>query len=484
MMRGLVWFRRDLRIQDNPALTAAVEECEEVVPLFIFDEALLQSQMFGSACVNFMLRSLHELSVGLSRLGLELTWRRGNPSDELMATVRERGIDHIYWNRDYEPTAVERDRIIHQWMCQQGVNAQTFKDHVVFEADEVRGSTGKALQRYGAYRKRWWERWRTAAPSVLPRPTPRQRPVDLVTARKISWPSAEDLGYETVAPWIAPGEEAALRRLDWFVSGPIHSYSTKRNVPAEDGTSRLSPHFRFGTVSPRTAVHAAMATLAKTRSVSRSNVLAWIDELIWRDFFQQVLVSFPAVAAGPFRTDAAMPPAREPGRDRDRLYEAWRDGRTGYPIVDAGMRQLMQTGWMHNRVRMIVASFLVKDLRLDWQSGERHFMRQLLDADMAANNGNWQWCTGTGTDAMRPARIFNPALQSKRFDAEGRYIRTYIPELARVPSSLIHEPHLMSPDQQQRFACRIGKDYPEPIVDHSRARQEYLELARRAKDPR
>ncbi len=483
-MRGLVWFRRDLRIQDNPALTAAVEECEEVVPLFIFDEALLQAQMFGSPCVNFMLRSLHELSAGLSRLGLELTWRRGEPLDELTATICERGIDHIYWNRDYEPAAVERDRLVHRWMCQHGVHVQTFKDHVIFEAGEIRGSTGKPLQRYGAYRTHWWERWRVAAPLVLPKPSPRQKPIEPAILRKTSWPAAEELGYKSAAPWIRPGEGAARKRLDWFLSGPIHSYARNRNVPAEDGTSRLSPHFRFGTITPRTAVHAAMAILNKRGAISRADVLAWVEEIIWRDFFHQVMAAFPAVAAGPFRTDAAMPRPREPGPDRDRLYEVWCDGRTGYPIVDAGMRQLMETGWMHNRVRMIVASFLVKDLRLDWQSGERHFMRQLLDADMAANNGNWQWCTGTGTDAMRPVRIFNPALQSKRFDAEGRYIRTYVPELARVPSSLIHEPHLMSPDQQQRFACGIGKDYPKPIVDHSRARQEYLELARRAKDRR
>jgi deoxyribodipyrimidine photo-lyase len=483
-MRGLVWFRRDLRIQDNPALTAAVEECEDVVPLFVFDEPLLRARLFGSACVNFMLQSLHELSITLSELGLELTWRRGEPLDELRAIIRERGIDRIYWNRDYEPGAVQRDRLVQQSMAGHRVAVRTFKDHVIFEADEVRGSTGKPLQRYGAYRKRWWDRWRTAAPSVLPRPSPRQRPVDPATSRTTSWPSAEELGYKSVAPWIVPGEDAARKRLDWFLNGPIRSYARNRNLPAEDGTSRLSPYFRFGTITPRTAVHAAMASLDKSGAVSRADVLTWVDEIIWRDFFQQVLTAFPAVAAGPFRADAAMPPAREPGRERDRLFEAWRNGRTGYPLVDAGMRQLMQTGWMHNRVRMIVASFLVKDLRLDWQSGERHFMRQLLDADMAANNGNWQWCTGTGTDAMRPARIFNPVLQSKRFDGDGRYIRTYVPELARVPSSLIHEPHLLSADQQQRFACRIGSDYPRPIVDHSRARQEYLELAREAKERR
>jgi deoxyribodipyrimidine photo-lyase len=225
------------------------------------------------------------------------------------------------------------------------------------------------------------------------------------------------------------------------------------------------------------AIHAALGALAKGGPVSRPDVLTWIDELIWREFFQQVLAAFPRVAAGPFR-NVAVPPSREPGPELDRLYEAWCAGRTGYPIVDAGMRQLNQTGWMHNRVRMIVASFLIKDLRIDWQRGERYFMHHLLDADVAANNGNWQWSASTGTDAMRGYRIFNPALQSKKFDPEGAYIREYVPELAKVPGKWIHEPHLMTASEQMRSGCRIGTEYPSPIVDHRRARQEYLELAK------
>jgi deoxyribodipyrimidine photo-lyase len=249
----------------------------------------------------------------------------------------------------------------------------------------------------------------------------------------------------------------------------------ERNLPAADGSSKLSPHFRFGTLSPLTAVHAALAGLAKGGSVSRPDVLTWIDELVWREFFQQVLAAFPRVATAPFR-DTNVPPARNRGLERDRLFQAWCEGKTGYPIVDAGMRQLNQTGWMHNRVRMIVASFLIKDLRIDWQTGERYFMRQLLDADVAANNGNWQWCAATGTDAMRGYRIFNPVLQSKKFDPEGLYIRKYLPELAKVSTRWIHEPHLMSYADQSRAACRIGPEYPLPIVDHMQARLEYLNL--------
>jgi len=211
--------------------------------------------------------------------------------------------------------------------------------------------------------------------------------------------------------------------------------------------------------------------------VSRPDVLTWVDELIWREFFQQVLASFPHVAEGPFR-QVVVPPSRDQGSEHDSLFQAWCHGQTGYPIVDAGMRQLNQTGWMHNRVRMVVASFLIKDLRIDWQSGERYFMQHLIDADLAANNGNWQWCASTGTDAMRGYRIFNPALQSKRFDPDGAYIRRYVPELAHVSAKRIHEPHLMTADEQEGARCRIGVDYPSPVVDHQLARQEYLSLGK------
>jgi deoxyribodipyrimidine photo-lyase len=480
-MRGLVWFRRDLRVQDNPALAAAVEECGEVIGLFVFDEPLLKSHIFGSACVNFMLGCLRELAERLQQTGIPLLYARGDQREEVERIARERVVERMYWNRDYEPGAVERDGLVQQVLSRRGVSVYTCKDHVVFEPTEVRGSTGEPLQRYSAYRDRWWSAWRAGAPSVLSAPRKRRWPSDVLRTSWSSWPSPSDLGYETVTPWVHPGETAAHKRLRWFLDGPVHRYSKGRNLPAIDGTSRLSPHFRFGTLSPRVAVHEAMATLEKGGTVSRPNVHMWIDELIWRDFFQQVLAAFPKVAAGPFRSEAALPPHRPEGRERERLFQAWCDGKTGYPLVDAGMRQLKQTGWMHNRVRMIVASFLVKDLRLDWRSGERYFMRELLDADLAANNGNWQWCAGTGTDAMRGYRIFNPSLQSRRFDPDGHYIKRYLPELSQVPAALIHEPHLMTSDQQQRSTCRIGSEYPFPIVDHRRARSEYLDLAKQAK---
>lgn len=476
-MRGLVWFRRDLRVRDQSALAAACEECDAVIPLFVFDEPLLQSQEFGAACVNFMLGCLDELHRSLSDLGLPLQWRRGFQVDEVCRAAVEWKADAVYWNRDYEPRAIERDRIVAQRLAQAGVVVRTFKDHVVFEVDEVRGVTGEPLQRYRAYRARWWTKWHATTPAVQPVPTVLAEKVAAPRPVSCHLPTAPELGYDPVALRIEPGERNALKRLRWFVEGPLHSYATNRNLPANDGCSQLSPHFRFGTLSPRKAIHTALNALAKGGRVSRPDVLTWVDELIWREFFQQVLASFPHVAEGPFRK-VAIPPSRESGPVRDSLFQAWCHGRTGYPIIDAGMRQLNQTGWMHNRVRMVVASFLIKDLRIDWQSGERYFMQHLIDADLAANNGNWQWCASTGTDAMRGYRIFNPALQSKKFDPDGAYIRRYVPELAHVSAKRIHEPHLMTADEQERAQCRIGDVYPFPVVDHQHARQEYLNLGK------
>jgi deoxyribodipyrimidine photo-lyase len=476
-MRGIVWLRRDLRLNDQPALTAACEACSEVIPLFVFDETLLQSHVFSSACVSFMLGCLEDVAASLARRGVTFQWRRGEPAEEIVRAARAWKADAVYWNRDYEPGAIERDRAVQQRLGRIGVVVRTFKDHVVFETEEIRSATGGPMQRYSAYRARWWTKWRAVKPIALPVPR-------LLTAKKAAslplpppLPSASDLGYEPVALPIEPGERSAQKRLSQFVAGPIHTYIMGRNLPAVDGSSILSPHFRFGTLSARAAVHAALASLAQGRRVSRPDVFTWIDELVWRDFFQQILAAFPHVVDRPFR-QLPTPAPRAPGAERDRLYQAWCMGKTGFPIVDAGMRQLNQTGWMHNRVRMIVASFLIKDLRIDWQSGERYFMQRLIDADVAANNGNWQWCASTGTDSMPGHRVFNPLLQSRKFDPEGVYIRSHVPELATVQTDHIHAPHLMTHEEQVLVGCHIGVDYPSPIVDHRQAREEYLALVK------
>jgi deoxyribodipyrimidine photo-lyase len=477
-MRGVVWLRRDLRLHDQPVLTAACADCDDVIPLFVFDDPLLRSRQFGPPCVTFMLSCLNELAGALAARGLALQWRRGNQIEEVLRFVTDVKADAVYWNRDYEPLAIQRDRKVQQALMTRGVAVRTFKDHVVFEAEEIRGSTGDPLQRYSAYRARWWTRWHAATPPLLSSPAKLRGQRTGAVPPLTALPTAEDLGYQTVPLSIKPGEKEARRRLRWFLDGPIHTYVEGRNLPAIDGTSKLSPHFRFGTLSVRTAVHAALSTLAKADHPSRRDVFTWVDELIWREFFQQILSAFPQVASGPFRSKVRLPRSRPAGAEWNRLYAAWHEGQTGYPLVDAGMRQLNQTGWMHNRVRMVVASFLIKDLRIDWQSGERYFMQQLIDADLAANNGNWQWASSTGTDSMPGYRIFNPMLQSRKFDPDGVYIRQHVPELAAVPTDRIHAPHMMTHEEQALAECRIGIDYALPIVDHRQAREEYLALSK------
>ncbi len=474
--RRVIWFRRDLRVTDNPALASVLAEPGAVVPVFIFDRPLLASKVFGDGCVAFMLDSLRDLADALGRAGMPLQWRVGDPREEIPRLARDLKAEAVWWNRDYEPGAVARDQHVSRALAEQRICVRTCKDHLVFEPDQLRNVSGQPFQRYSAFRTAWWKQWHAEAVRSPGGGLP------LVAARAAApapfpLPSAQDLGYDTVIPWMRGGEQAGAARLRAFVGGALHRYVTGRNRPGSDETSILSPHFRFGTLNPRTAIRAALERLHGGGAVSRPDVYTWIDELIWREFFHHVMAGFPHVADGPFRPSASVAPARRPDDLARTLFRAWCEGRTGYPLVDAGMRQLNQTGWMHNRVRMVVASFLVKDLRLDWRWGERYFMGRLVDADLAVNNGNWQWCASTGTDAMPGYRIFNPTLQGKKFDPDGAYVRRYVPELAKVPTAAIHAPWDMSRDLQERAGCRIGADYPRPIVDHERARREYLELA-------
>ena len=328
-MKGLVWFRRDLRLHDNPALSAACKECQEIVPLFVFDEPLLRSHVFGPACVGFMLGCLEELRRSLADQGIRLAWRIGEPIETVIQMATDLGVDAVYWNREYEPAALARDRTVQQRLAQQGRRVRTFKDHVVFEAEEVRGLTGEPFQRYSAYRDRWWTKWRAATPPLLTVPTFEAVNSAAPAPAVAPWPSAADLGYESVPMWIEPGEQAARARLQWFLRGPVHEYVSARNLPAIDGTSKLSPHLRFGTISARTAIHAALNILSKGGRVSRADVFTWMDELVWREFFQQVLTAFPRVAEGPFKTKPGLPPPRSAGPERDRLFAAWCQGRTG-----------------------------------------------------------------------------------------------------------------------------------------------------------
>ncbi len=466
------WFRRDLRLRDNTALLKAAEAAGgAVVPVFIFDDAIIRGRFASPARTQFLLDSLAALDAELRALGLYLVLRRGEPLPTLIRLLRETGAGGVMWNRDYTPYAIQRDSVIKRELRAAGYRAESCKDAVIFEMNEIATAEGRPYTVYTPYAKRWRARFASdpahvqGMPRLVAIPLPASEPLPAVTDLLPDAP--------VTLPRFPTGETVALDALERFVRGPLADYATARDLLAVPGTSRLSPYLRFGVISPRQCVAAARAAPPGPGPES------WIGELIWRDFYVQVLYHFPHALRGSFK----------PAFDRiawpndPELFAAWQTGQTGYPIVDAAMRQLQQEGWMHNRARMIVASFLTKDLLIDWRWGERHFMRWLIDGDPAANNGGWQWAAGTGTDAQPYFRIFNPVSQGQKFDPDGVYVRRYLPELARVPTRYIHAPHTMPGAEQIRAGVQIGRDYPTPIVDHATQRARALALYRTASRP-
>ncbi len=480
------WFRRDLRLADNTALNAAIRDSSgAVIPTFVLDDALLKGRDVAPVRVQFMLDSLRALDDALRRLGSRLIVLRGDPAAELYRLAQMTGAEAVYFNRDYTPAARRRDRRVSEALRADGVRVESFKDLVIFEEDELLTASGQPYTVFTPYKKAWLSKL----------PTARSAP-EALDARLGGWaipdfpsllPSARDLGFTVTQDGPRGGEPEAMRLLMQFKdSGALQVYSTRRDFPGIEGTSRLSPHLRFGTISPRQCYAVAVSALSypfparhsfspAASDEKKEGADAWISELIWREFYMQILYHFPHVNHANFNRacDAVCWGSGEAALDEVR-FAAWCEGRTGYPIVDAAMRQLNQEAWMHNRTRMIVASFLTKDLLLDWRLGESYFMRKLADGDPAANNGGWQWAASTGTDAQPYFRIFNPKLQSTRFDPDGAYIKRWVPELAHVPVEYIHEPAAMPPLVQAQAGCIIGRDYPAPIVDHATQKEEIL----------
>ena len=474
------WFRRDLRAHDNAALAVAIAESGgATIPLFIIDPAILALGAVGDARTHFMLESLRALDATLRGAGGRLIVRRGEPLPVLLDLLRECGAAGVVWNRDYTPRAIARDTQVKSELQAQGFSARSFKDQVVFEMDELLTNGGKPYTVYTPYRRNWQARV-DADPSLvadhLPANALRLRTPEDIKGDPI--PTLNDLGRTLAQEVIEPGEPAGLKRLERFAAGDaggIGDYAEGRNRLADDATSRLAPHLRWGTVSVRACVRAALDRERATRSDEvRKGAASWAGELAWRDFYQQILYNFPQVLREPFKQQFA----RFPYDNDESLFAAWREGRTGYPVVDAAMRQLNREAFMHNRARMIVASFLTKDLLVDYKLGERYFMRQLACGDLAANNGGWQWVAGCGNDAQPYFRIFNPVSQGQKFDPVGAYVRRYIPELADVPDTFIHEPWKMSEALQRQSGVQIGRDYPQPIVDHNERRAEALARAK------
>ncbi len=472
MKTVLCWFRRDLRVRDHTALYHAARDGERVVPFFIVDPALMAPPHGGAPRVTFLLQSLHVLDENLKRLGGKLIVRQGDPVAEVVALLREAEAEAVYVNRDYIAPGLARDRAVQKAVEEAGFAYHDFKDLLLVEPDDLLTGEGKPYTVYTPY-WRAWQRQPIAAPLSEP-----EKPLETPDLKSIAIPRPSDLGWTTNADIAAGGEDVVLALLGRFTretkdGAPIQGYETRRNVPAEKGTSFLSPHLRFGTLSPRTALKAARdaAASARARGDAEKGAVIWESELAWREFYWAWMAHFPYVLEHPFdrRYD------KMPYDDDDDLYDAWRHGQTGFPIVDAGMRQLNKEGWMHNRLRMITASFLTKDLLMDYRKGEAYFWEHLTCGDKPANMGGWQWSASVGTDAQPYFRVFNPVTQGERYDPTGAYVRRYVPELEALPDKHIHSPWTLPDNEASKLGFQLGKTYPAPIVDHAERRLRAIE---------
>ena len=473
---GLVWFRRDLRIEDNTALYQALRACQRVYCAFVFDRDILDPLPRADRRVEFIRESLVDLDSRLrdaaGRPGAGLIVRHGKSVDEVVQLARQLGVQAVFAAHDYEPQAIARDRLALGALAAAGIAFHTCKDQVVLEGRELLTKTGTPYTVFTPYKNAWLARMSAAgmpehdcAPFV-------QALAERPEALRSAVPALEQIGFADTnlralhIPTGATGGQALFA--EFF--DRMDEYHATRDFPAVKGPSYLGVHLRFGTVSVR-----RLAAIAMQRVVQGSaGAAVWLSELVWREFYFQILANFPHVVGAAFKPDYDAI-RWEHGKHAQQLFAAWCEGRTGYPIVDAAMAQINQTGYMHNRLRMVAASFLVKDLGIDWRWGEKYFAQHLNDFDLSANNGGWQWVASSGCDAQPYFRIFNPVSQSEKFDPQGKFIRRYLPQLGRLSAAAVHAPWECGALELQSAGVSLGRDYPAPIVAHDEARARTLE---------
>lgn len=454
----LVWFRQDLRLADNPALRDALAAGAPVIPVYVLDDATAGAWAMGGASRWWLHRSLESLARDLGKLGLRLILRRGAAQACLDALIAETGASGAYWNRCYEPFAISRDKAIKADLESRGLVAKSFNANLLFEPWTIASKGGTPFRVFTPF----WKACLAAEAPAMPLPAPKR------ATAPAKWPASDGLDDWALLPakpdWAGgfsvwnPGEAGAQARLAMFVDRALGGYAGHRDRADIEATSRLSPHLHFGEISPRQCFHAGAASPK------------FLAELGWREFAHHLLFHIPDLPQMALRAEFR----NFPWRDDAKKLRAWQQGRTGYPIVDAGMRELWRTGWMHNRVRMVAASFLVKHLLLPWQAGQAWFWDTLVDADLASNSASWQWVAGCGADAAPYFRIFNPMLQGAKFDPEGAYVRRYVPELAKLPNEYIHAPWEAPAEILSKAGVKLGVNYPKPIVDHGEARTRAL----------
>jgi deoxyribodipyrimidine photo-lyase len=463
----LFWHRRDLRTSDNIGLAAARQQSQKVVGVFCLDPNILERDDVAPARVTYMIGSLQSLKEQYAKAGSQLLVLHANPTKAIPALAAALNAKAVFWNWDVEPYSKERDRSVMNALKEKGIEVHNNWDQLLHAPEEI--CTG-SKQPYTVYTP-FWRNWSSKPKAAPVEPLTdvegltKQEQETAQQAGAVELPTAKGLGFvwdnELVT---APGEAAAQEKLEKFCDRAIYEYQEQRNYPGVHGTSQLSAALKFGVIGVRTVWAATLAALENSRSdETQSNIQTWQQELAWREFYQHAMYNFPELAEGAFRETLK----NFPYDNNEQHFQAWCEGRTGYPIVDAAMRQMNETGWMHNRCRMIVASFLTKDLLINPKLGEKYFMQKLYDADLSANNGGWQWSASSGMDP-KPVRIFNPASQAKKFDPEGEYIRQWLPELRSVDTEF-----LISGDIPP--AERDALDYPAPIVDHKKQQRQFKE---------
>lgn len=469
MTKALVWFRRDLRLHDHHALYQALKDNSEVYCVFVFDQNILSKLPQKDKRITFIHQSLEDMERKLQEFSSSLFILKGNPIEAIPSFLKEKGISKLYFNRDYEPYAVKRDKEIEKKLLENQSETYTFKDSVYFEGNEIQNKQGKTYKVFTPFKRAWYEAFNDQGGVIL------EYKVNLRSLARVKNSNSilkqdwhKELGFIESKPPLKGGYSEGLKRLKNFEKN-ISDYDEARNFPALDKTSNISAYIRHGNVSVRDLLRRGMTG-------KDNGHLIWTSEVIWREFYQGILSNFPHVVKNSFKPEYDK--IKWIGGSKE--FKAWSEGQTGFPIIDSAMRCLNETGLMHNRLRMIVASFLCKTLLVDWRKGERYFAEKLLDFDLAANNGGWQWSASTGTDAQPYFRIFNPYSQSEKFDPEGDFIKEWCPELAKCNKKTIHNPSVMNMLEQSEAGCTLGIDYPLPIVDYKLKRQEALNMYKKA----